>query len=187
MTVVASKFERQANDLYETEAWATRALLAHYPVAGITAWEPAAGNHKIADVLIEHGAKVTTSDIARYTRDHTMMMDFLQNGGIYPVCDAIITNPPFGKGNRDAVKFAELALDRCKGMVALLLTAKFDFGKTRKHLFQNNKRFASKIALLDRIQWFPSAMNGTEDHAWFVWGPEGQVNQPARLLYGERT
>lgn len=187
MTVVASNFERQENDLYETEPWATRALLRHYPIKGLSVWEPAAGNHKIADVLAESGARVTTSDIVRYTRDHTMMMDFLTSGGIYPVCDAIITNPPFGKANRDAVKFAELALERCKGMVALLLTAKFDFGKTRKHLFQDNTRFAAKLALLDRIQWFPSAMTGTEDHAWYIWGPEGKVSQPARLLYGERA
>ena len=83
--------------------------------------------------------------------------------------DAIITNPPYGKGNRDAVKFAELALERCPGLVALLLTAKFDFGKTRRHLFRDNPRFCAKIALVDRIQWFPGDSSGTEDHAWYVW------------------
>lgn len=187
MTVVASNFARQENDLYETEAWATRALLKHLPIKGFTIWEPAAGNHKIADVLLESGAKVTTSDIAEYNREHTFAFDFLAGGGAYPICDAIITNPPFGKANRDAVKFAELALERCNGFVALLLTAKFDFGKTRKHLFQNNPRFMAKVALLDRIQWFPSAMTGTEDHAWYVWGPVDRATVGANLLYGERA
>ena len=53
--------------------------------------------------------------------------------------------------------------------MALLLTAKFDFGKTRRHLFRDNPRFAAKIALIDRIQWFPGDTSGTEDHAWYVW------------------
>jgi predicted RNA methylase len=83
--------------------------------------------------------------------------------------DAIITNPPYGKGNRDAVLFAEQALARCEGLVALLLTAKFDFGKTRRHLFADNMRFRAKIALLDRISWAGNGATGTEDHAWYVW------------------
>lgn len=188
MTVVASNFARKENDLYETEAWATRALLRHFPMIGLTVWEPAAGNHKIADVLREHGASVITSDIATYDRQHDATVDFLKDRFSYknPKHDAIITNPPFGKSNRDAVKFARLALERCDGIVALLLTAKFDFGKTRKFLFQDNPRFMAKIALLDRIQWFPSAMTGTEDHAWYVWGWKSHNAKPI-TLYAEKA
>jgi hypothetical protein len=175
MTVVASNFERKQFDLYETERWATEALLRQFPVHGMLVWEPAAGNHKIADVLREHGARVSTTDIATYDRQHDGEFDFFNPETLFApsTCDfpdAIITNPPYGKGNRDAVKFAELALERCSGMVALLLTAKFDFGKTRRHLFADNPRFMAKIALLDRIQWFPGETSGTEDHAWYVWG-----------------
>ncbi len=180
MTVVASNYARAENDLYQTEPWATEALLRHFPVREMTVWEPAAGNHLMADVLAEHGAEVFTSDIATYDRPHGCTFDFLNKTGGYPWHDvsAIITNPPYGKGNRDAVKFAELALERCDGLVALLLTAKFDFGKTRRHLFTDNKRFRAKIALLDRISWAMNGETGTEDHAWYVWdkpsdfGPE---------------
>ena len=183
MTVVASKFERKALDLYQTEPWATEALLRHFPVLGMKVWEPAAGNHMMADVLREAGANIFTSDIATYDRKHDQIVDFL-NGETARDCDALYTNPPYGKGNRDAVRFAELALDRCVGFVALLLTAKFDFGKTRVHLFRDNPRFIAKIALLDRIQWFPGATSGTEDHAWYVWGPvPGEHYGQARLLY----
>lgn len=176
MTVTASNYARKENDLYQTEPWVTEALLRHFPVAGLRVWEPAAGNHLMADVLRENGAHVLTSDIAIYDRMHDFAgLDFLGDADIGPylkhsMFHAIITNPPYGKGNRDAVKFAELALERCDGLVALLLTAKFDFGKTRRHLFANNPRFRAKIALLDRIQWFPGEMSGTEDHAWYVWG-----------------
>ena len=188
VTVVASRFERRENELYETEAWATQALLRHLPVVGRNVWEPAAGNHKIADVLLWQGATVYTSDIATYRRPHDLVADFF---GPVPqhVCaatDAIVTNPPYGKGNREAVRFAELALERCRGPVALLLTAKFDFGKTRMHLFRDNPRFAAKIALVDRIAWFSTEMSGTEDHAWYVWGPCGQPNTP-RLIYEGKT
>ena len=179
MTVVASNYARRENDLYQTEPWATEALLKHFPVAGLHVWEPAAGNHLMADVLREHGpASVFTSDIATYDRAHDRMYDFLSAGPYAVVSDAIVTNPPYGQGNRVAVKFAEIALQRCSGLVALLLTAKFDFGKTRTHLFRDNLRFRAKIAVIDRIQWFPGETSGTEDHAWYVWsepsefGPE---------------
>lgn len=170
MTVVASNYARKENDLYQTEPWATEALLRHITVNGRTVWEPAAGNHLMADVLREAGATVRTSDIVTYDRHHDAIFDFLQlRPHREPSVNAIITNPPYGKGNRDAVRFAELALERCNGIVALLLTAKFDFGKTRRHLFKDNKRFWAKIALVDRIQWFPGETSGTEDHAWYVW------------------
>ena len=190
MTVVASGYARRENELYETEPWATEALLRHFPVAGRTVWEPAAGNHMIADVLIEHGADVVTSDIATYDREHTISgADFLtgqcgQEALVY--FDDIVTNPPYGKGNRDAVKFAEMALDRCPGRVALLLTAKFDFGKTRRHLFADNPRFSAKVALLDRIQWFPGSSSGTEDHAWYLWGPVGVKQNPIMRWEGKQ-
>lgn len=191
MTVVASNYARKENDLYQTEPWATEALLRHFPVDGMTVWEPAAGNHLMADVLREAGAHVFTSDIATYDRPHDFDgVDFLTGqsrsdpwGPIF--YDAIITNPPYGRGNRDAVKFAQFSLERCVGLVALLLTAKFDFGKTRRHLFADNPRFIAKIALLDRIQWFPGEHGGTEDHAWYVWGPED--HGPPRMIWEGRS
>lgn len=190
MTVVASNYARKENDLYQTEPWATEALLRNFPV-GVSSlvWEPAAGNHLIADVLREHGARVFTSDIKMYDRPHDEIFDFLYNETDYTgsVATHLYTNPPYGKGNRDAVRFAECALHRCDGFVALLLTAKFDFGKTRRHLFGNNSRFCAKIVLVDRIQWFPGETTGTEDHAWYVWGPApGQGVGNAKIIYEGR-
>lgn len=187
MTVVSSNYARKENDLYQTEPWATEALLRHFPVwPGVVVWEPAAGNHLIADVIREHGAKVITSDIATYDRTHDYMLDFLDPQTAFQACNAIVTNPPYGKGNRDAVTFARLALRRCAGWVALLLTAKFDFGKTRAGLFADNDRFCAKIALVDRIQWFPGETSGTEDHAWYIWGPSPGNGGGARLIYEGR-
>jgi hypothetical protein len=189
MTVVASNYARKENDLYQTEPWATEALLRNFPVRGLSVWEPAAGNHLMADVLRESGAKVFTSDIARYDREHDEQWNFFGNGyiGSRTFFDAIITNPPYGKSNREAVKFAELALERCDGLVALLLTAKFDFGKTRRHLFRDNPRFCAKIALVDRIQWFPGDTTGTEDHAWYVWTRADVAHGKPIMLWEARS
>lgn len=183
MTVTASKYARKENDLYQTEPWATEALLRHFPISEIGVWEPAAGNHLMADVLRQHVDTVITSDIATYDRQHDRIFDFLAPHKTWPVCPAIITNPPYGKGNREARLFAEYALTRCKGMVALLLTAKFDFGNTRAHLFRNNPRFRAKIALTDRLSWTLDGETGTEDHAWYVWGPDEPQRRPPILLY----
>lgn len=186
MTVVASKYARRHADLYETEPWATRALVRHFPVQGLTLWEPAAGNHLIADTLLEEGAaRVVTSDIAVYDRPHDLMFDFLKDKrSVDCKADGIITNPPYGKGNRDAVDFARLALARCPGRVALLLTAKFDFGNTRFDLFRDNPRFAAKIALTDRLSWTLDGQTGTEDHCWMCWRGVDEPSAAPVLLYG---
>lgn len=190
MTIVASKYERQKNELYQTERYATDALLRHLPsLQGMCVWEPAAGNHMIADVLVEREARVFTSDIAIYDRTHHHIFDFINGfyAGSSSFYDAVITNPPFGKGNRDAVKFCELALKRCSGWVAMLLTEGFDSGKTRTHLFRDNPRFAMKIALLDRIIWFPGGTEGTGDHAWYVWAPVPGIGcGNARMIWEDR-
>ena len=192
MTVTSSNYDRRENELYETEAWATEALLRYYPVTGLDVWEPAAGNHKMADVLREAGALVITSDIATYSRQHTFPeWDFYRGVPNVPldvsIAANIITNPPYGKGNREAVRFCELALERSPGMVAMLLTAKFDFGKTRLHLFRDNTRFRAKINLVDRISWAGNGETGTEDHAWYVWGPETSQRRPPIILYAGKA
>lgn len=185
MTVTASSYERKKNELYETEPWAVEALCRHINFSRSFIWEPAAGNHKIADYLTSLGSIVHTSDIVTYEREHGEIYDFL-NEPINPPRNeivSIITNPPYGKGNRLAVKFAEIALARCDGFVALLLTAKFDFGKTRRHLFADNPRFAMKIALLDRISWEGNGQTGTEDHAWYIWGPASASPHTPRMAW----
>lgn len=187
MTVVASNYARKENDLYQTEPWATEALLRNFPVEpGQFVWEPAAGNHLMADVLRDHGANVLTSDITTYGREHDEIFDFLDASFKTKHASTLITNPPYGKGNRDAVKWAELSLQRCHGFVALLLTAKFDFGKTRRHLFRDNPRFCAKIALVDRLSWTLDGETGTEDHAWYIWESANRARMVPIMLWEGR-
>lgn len=186
MTVTASGYARKENELYETESWATKILIKFFPVAGMSIWECAAGNHKMADELRLAGAEVFTSDIKTYEREHNQDFDFLSDRLDYDVFDGIVTNPPYGRQNRTATKFVEKALARCGGHVAMLLTMKFDSGKTRRHLMKDNPRFLAKIVLTDRISWEGNGEGGTEDHAWYIWGPTPLFPQPARIFYGGR-
>lgn len=171
MTVVRSGYAQR--DLYETEAWAVMALCRQLDVSGKVVWEPAAGRHAIVRALLASGARrVISSDIVSYGPRQDFLHDFIGKSVVAVDCDIIVTNPPFGQGNRIAVTFVERALERCPGTIAMLLTGKFDFGKTRQHLFRDCPRFMVKIALTDRIQWFPGVFGGTEDHAWYIWGPD---------------
>jgi hypothetical protein len=187
MTVVASKYDLKENSLYETPPWATEALIRQLPICfkNTIVWEPAAGKHKIADVLKTVSKQVITSDIVSYTKRQDFIFDFLRGGDFWTDYDCIITNPPYGKRNKEAEQFARLALKRCDGWIALLLTGKFDFGKTRGDLFGNNPRFFAKVCLLDRIQWFEGEYGNTENHAWYIWQPTKNVKKhiPATILY----
>lgn len=188
MTVVASGYAEQPNHLYETDYWATQALINRFPVVGMIVWEPAAGNHKLADMLRVNGATVITSDIATYNRQHDFCpVDFLAGHVSPPLIyfDAIITNPPFGPRGKLAADFCRRALELCPGTVAMLCTAKFDAGSTRTDLFRDNPRFCAKITLLDRIRWFdgPDSEDGTEDHAWYVWNTADSGFNNPRIYY----
>lgn len=186
MTVVASGYERRKNELYETERWVTSAFCRHFPVFGMNIWEPAAGNHLIVKELEANGAIVTTSDIETYDVGHDFLFDFLSDRDDYEVFEGLFTNPPYGKGNRMAVSFAEKALQRCGGLVGLVLTAKFDSGSSRRHLFRDNPRFAAKIVLTDRISWTLDGATGTEDHAIYVWTEKPRLPRQPVILYAGR-
>lgn len=180
MTVVKSNYAPKANQFYETPTWAVEALLRVVEPKG-ELWEPSAGNHRISDVLKQKTqcTNVVTSDIVEYEKHHDFIYDFINGSMFRDKANWIITNPPYGAGNRLAVRYAQLALERADN-VALLLTAKFDFGKTRQNLFRNNPRFYGKINLMDRLSFFDNK-TGTEDHAWYIWTKES--NEFPRLFY----
>lgn len=115
MTVVASKYCRKENELYETETWAVDAVIRSLKKLRLwrdgSVWEPSAGNHAMVAPLLQAGAtNVITSDIVEYNQPHDFIMDFLteetppSNLQNYD----IVGNPPYGRQNRLAVRFADL-------------------------------------------------------------------------------
>jgi hypothetical protein len=188
VTVVPSGYDLPKNELFQTPAWVTRALLRVVALRGLRIWEPFAGCHQMADVLRDAGNVVITSDIATYEREHDHLIDFFGPHVCTSPFDALVSNPPYGHTNRKAEAAARLALERCSGVVALLCTAKFDFGKQRRDLFADNPRFACKIALTDRVNWFEGGeYDNTESHAWYVWAHAcGPLPAAPRLTYAGR-
>jgi hypothetical protein len=185
MTVTISGYELHPNDLYETERWAILRLLEQFPeLLAAMCWEPSAGNHRVADEL----PRCFTSDIVTYDRTHDLVLDFFGAEGMPGDAHNIITNPPYGLRNMIATRYARHALKVCDGWIALLLTAKFDSGKTRGDLFRDSYRFRGKIVLTDRIRWFggEGSTDGTEDHAWYVWSPRGGMHGPPTIRYAGR-
>ncbi|GHE76035.1 hypothetical protein GCM10019059_39240 [Camelimonas fluminis] len=187
MTVVPSGYVLKDFELYETETWATHRLADFLKLdTHRVIWEPSAGNHKIADVFVSAGHRVITSDITIHNRPHHFISDFFGDIRL-PHFDDLISNPPYGKQNILAARYARLAISRCSGWIALLLTAKFDFGSTRGDLFRYNPRFFAKITLTDRIKWFEGPSTGTEDHAWYIWAPTSHGQQTfAQIHYAGR-
>ena len=158
-----SGYERKERDLYETPAWATRCVVPHFPRRPDLIWEPACGNGKMVNALLE-----TVRDaIIVVGTDIVSGKDFLQTDGVEGF-DAIITNPPYEL----ATEFIDhtLALLPPHGFAAMLLRTDFDHAKTRARLFADCDAFAKKIVLTKRIKWFEDSKGSPSfNHAWFVW------------------
>jgi hypothetical protein len=170
------EYVRVERDNYPTPPWCVRALAEFVVLEGRTIWECAAGDGAMVRALEAQGARVYASDIEPRP-ELAETFDFLAPGlpaGLGRV-DGIITNPPWGSGNRLAVEFVKAGLARITahgGFLALLLPADFDSAVTRLALFQH-PYFLARIALTDRPAWFarPDGRRPQpkENCVWHVW------------------
>src|SRR4051794_30176077 len=122
-----SGFARQPLELYETPAWVLDALLSCVRVLP-RVWEPACGHGKLARRLQEHGFRVHAPDIVDWgsmlqeAEEDFLQAPMLPSAGKW----AILTNPPYGPGGKQATAFIEHALKltaKKRGQVAMLLHA----------------------------------------------------------------
>ena len=125
-------FARVERDLYPTPSWVVDALGEHVMLAGKTIWEFAAGTGSMVKALRAAGAaRVIATDIVQRNFPLDALFDFTSDRNLkLPRIDLTATNPPFGQGNRLAVKFIESGLQRIaenSGALALLLPVDFDF------------------------------------------------------------
>ena len=161
MSQRVSGYQRQPDDVYETPAYVTHAVIPYLRRHAMRVWDPANGpGSKIAQVLSEAGFDAVA------TRDNFLARSSAPDSRI----DAICTNPPYGGGGRLACQFITHALELAP-VVAMLLRVDFDSGKTRTNLFRDCQSFDRKIVLLDRITWFEreGAAGPSENHSWFIW------------------
>lgn len=165
--------------LYETPPWVTKAGIPHLPARNepLVIWEPCAASGKMARELeAVYGAEnVFRSDILG--NGEAFQHDFLSTLFPCPVptANAIITNPPYDFAQECVERALEL-MKPVDGLVAMLLSAKFDFAgddSRRQTLFRDCRAFAKKLTLTKRIVWFDpepgKSGSPSENHAWYFW------------------
>jgi hypothetical protein len=188
-------YARVERDLYPTPHWVVDALAEHVDLTGLTVWECASGDGRMAEALRQAGCKcVFATDIIDHGSPQDYTLDFLSGETPPPLLDPIdliCTNPPFGQGGRLATAFIEAGLTRIKqhgGILALLLPCDFDSAKTRSRYFGDCPHFVGKIVLRERIVWFQRD-DGVreapkENSAWFIWQRNLlRVRRPPIILY----
>ena len=107
-----SKHSETIDEFYattpETAEWLFEKVKERYDVRGFYALEPCVGSFVFPDAAPQ--LRWTTNDINKWTErkpDHNE--DFLEAD--FPACDIILTNPPFGAGNKLAFNFARKACE----------------------------------------------------------------------------
>lgn len=101
-----SKHSSKIDEFYatskETAEWFAEVLRERYTLAGKTALEPCVGGFVFPDTITE--LKWSTNDLNKWTdRDPDTISDFLETD--FSRFDFVITNPPFGAGNKLAHNF----------------------------------------------------------------------------------
>lgn len=154
-----SGFERMPVDLYQTPGWVFHALAQVVDFRGMTIWEPAAGEGKLATAMREvSGVSTFETDIMQHGNTRlARLFDFISTAELIDRrFDGIVTNPAFGPQGKTAEKFIEWGLKRSTtGPLCLLLPGDFDAASTRARFFADCPEFAGRVTLTKRIEWFP--------------------------------
>lgn len=128
-----SKHSKKIDDFYatspETAEWLFDELRSRYDLKGKTAFEPCVGSF----VFPSAGEEMTwkTNDLNQWTdRKPDTQLDFLRED--FGEVDFVITNPPFGPGNKLAHMFLEKAA-RLAPVVAMIVPSSMGKMSTRLH------------------------------------------------------
>ena len=175
LTNSSSINKRRELDFYPTPANVTRALLDFLKLpTSTTIWEPACGDGAMAEVIMDYGYGVQSSDL-RNTGYGDGNIDFLHS--YRNDIDAIITNPPFASSEY----FIIHALNQVP-LVAMLLKSQYWHAKKRTALFNEHPP-----AWILPLTWRPDFMGGerggapTMEVLWTVW-ITGNTDTKYRLL-----
>jgi predicted RNA methylase len=104
-------FARIERDFYPTPSWVVEALAEHVDLAGMSIWECACGDGRMAEALKAVGASVYASDVETRGYKLDAALDFV--AGQTPKTErfgGIVTNPPFGSRGKLAEQFIRVGL-----------------------------------------------------------------------------
>lgn len=182
-------------DWFPTPPWGTRALchvvLPHLGIVPAlwSAWEPAAGEGHMAEVLKEHFGEVYASDIFDYGRGYDVG-SFLGNGPDViqtESADWIVTNPPF----KDSLEFALQALELARVGVAFFIRTQWAIEGIERYerLFRDHPPtlfapFVERVPLC-KGKWDPDGSTATA-YCWLVWVKGRDPMPPFWIPPGQR-
>lgn len=153
-----AKYDRVANDFYETPDWITEVLMRHVRFGQI--WEPACGAGAMQRVFDLHGIKNIGTDLPS---------DFLKMGAA--TAWDVVTNPPYVLAE-EFVRHALEITKTHKRKVAMVLRNEFDCAVGRADIFRDHPAFAMKIVLTKRPRWFEKKAGDASprhNYAIYVW------------------
>lgn len=167
-------YEVRGDDLYETPAVATRALLNYIDIMPYqTVWEPACGPGAIVRELEAARHDVIATDINDYGGEQDAVGNFLEYKQLPYGVDWLITNPPFMKGM--AHKFRNHALKTLKiPNVALLVRLAYLEGVGRMLDHQDGTMskviiFSRRLPMMHRHGWEGPTNSSAMAFCWVVW------------------
>jgi len=158
------------DQLYETPACATRALIKHEHLP-YRLWEPCAGRGAIARVLRARGFKVIASDLVRYEDQDGYVapgIDFLTITAAPAHTTCIVTNPPY----KHADAIIRHGLKLCAKVVVLLRLAAME-GAARSDLIDGHLARVwvgiERLPMMHRDGWAGNRLrDNAAPFAWFV-------------------
>lgn len=175
-------------DFYRTWPPATRALCRLERLSEVgTIWEPACGDGAMSEVMIAEGCDVASTDL--HDRGYGYSgVDFLNlYDDLTPRFDAIVTNPPFARGQ--VVAFADRALRLAKKRVILFGRLTFLEGKRRRAWFGDTGLTrvwvsSARIPMAKYEQELQGRLARMVAFAWFVWDLEHPPKRRGRWTGG---
>lgn len=155
---------RHEDDFYPTLDWEITAglipYIRHWPAE---AWEPFCGDGMMSEVLRLAGCRVVSTDLVQ--RGYGVGgMDFMKQ--MFPLCDTIISNPPFKHFNEIIDHAHALGIKR----MALL-------GKTSlwNAAYRSDRFYRWRPSHVLSLTWrpdFTGQKNPKMDCNWYIWEPE---------------
>ncbi len=179
--------DRPLDDHYITPAEATRALLSVEKFGG-DIWECCAGTGEMAAVLRSDGGYrvyATTVGAGRYDLSRFQVIGEQDVFAWNSCAEAnVVTNPPYGKPDRDIAERVVRHILSLKPVKAcFLLNIKFLGGTGRMNGLYADWKPARIHVFADRVTMYPAGWTGkmgttTETFAWFVWDSSSKHAPP---------
>jgi hypothetical protein len=177
------------DDLYETPACATRALIAAWPAMPMRIWEPACGRGAISRIIEASGRHVISTNLNDYQYGETGI-DFLSTHEAPDGVQAIVTNPPYAL----AAEFVHHALTMVPEVAMLLRLGFLEGGQRcskRKSVLDDRQLcdvlvFANRLPMMHRDGWTGPKTNSAMAMAWFIWRRGHDGTAAIRRIFHDR-